>query len=262
MAIHPDFYDAELRGYDEHFRAATDVRRGDHVLDIGCGGGQTTRHAARAAAAADGSALGVDLSEPMLRHAREVSEAEGLRNVDFLHADAATHPFAPATFDLGISRFGTMFFADPVAAFANVGRALRPGARLVMLVWRGRDSNEWTTVIHQALSPGRPPLRPAAGPDAFSLADPAVTHDILDAAGFTGIGFTDVHEPVFYGPDVASALEAMLEFRTVDGLLADLDAESAAQARGRLRATLAAHDTGRGVLLDSRAWLVTAHVPG
>jgi len=255
MAIHPDFYDAELRWYDEHFRAATDVQRGDHVLDVGCGGGQTTRHAARAAA--DGSALGVDLSEPMLRHAREVSEAEGLRNVGFLRADAATHPFVPATSDLAISRFGTMFFADPVAAFANVGRALRPGARLVMLVWQGRDSNEWATVIQQALSPGRPPLRPAGGPDAFSLADPSVTQDILSAAGFTEIGFTDVHEPVFYGHDVESALEAMLEFSTVNDLLADLDAESAAQARDRLRATLAAHETGRGVLLDSRAWLVT-----
>ena len=186
-------------------------------------------------------------------------EAEGLRNVDFLEADAATHPFAPATFDLGISRFGTMFFADPVAAFANVGRALRPGARLVMLVWQGRARNEWATVIQQALSRGRPPRPPAAGPDAFSLGDPAVTQDVLGAAGFTDIGCTDVHEPVFYGPDVASALEVTLQFGGDGGLLADLDAASAAEARDRLRAALAAHDTGEGVLLDSRAWLVTAY---
>jgi SAM-dependent methyltransferase len=256
VAIDPDFYDAELRWYDEHFRAAADVRRDDHVLDVGCGGGQTTRHAARTAVA--GSALGVDPSAPMLRHARRRSEAEGLRNVGYLQADAGTHPFAAGTFDLCISRFGTMFFADPVAAFANVGRALRPGARLVMLVWQGRDHNEWATAISRALGPGRTPHRPAAGPDPFSLADPAVTQDVLTAAGFTGIGVTDVHQPVFYGPDVESALDATLDLYQATDLLAGLDAAARDHAVRTLRTALDAHDTDDGVLFDSRAWLVTA----
>jgi len=259
MALDPDFYDAELRRHDEHLRAAADVRRGDRVLDVGCGGGQTTRRAARAAVA--GTALGVDPSAPALRRARQLSEADGLRNVDYLQADAGAHPFAPATFDLCISRFGTMFFADPVAAFANVGRALRPGGRLAMLVWQGRDRNEWARAIHEALRPGEPPLRPA-GPDAFSLADPALTQDVLTAAGFTGIDVTDVHEPVFYGPDVESALDAVLGFRNVADLLAGLDPAAADAAVHRLRTTLAAHATPDGVLLDSHAWLVTATRPG
>jgi ubiquinone/menaquinone biosynthesis C-methylase UbiE len=127
-------YDSELGRYHERLRAAADVRTADRVLDIGCGTGQTTRDAARSAPS--GSALGVDVSGPMVERARRLSEQAGIRNVSFERADAQVHPFAPESFTLGISRFGTMFFADPVAAFANLGRALRPGARLVQLVWQ------------------------------------------------------------------------------------------------------------------------------
>ena len=96
------------------------------------------------------------------------------------------------------------------------------------------------------------------GPDAFSLADPAVTEGILTAAGFTDVSFTDVHEPVYYGPDSAAAFDAVLRLLKFGDLLADLDAAAAEQARTRLRSTLDAHDTGGGVYFDSRAWIVTA----
>src|SRR5690606_6861180 len=99
--------------------------------DVGCGTGQTTRDAARAAG--EGAAVGVDLSAAMLEHARRRAAEDGLSNASFLHGDAQVHPFEPASFDLAISRTGTMFFADPVAAFANVARALAPGGRLVMV---------------------------------------------------------------------------------------------------------------------------------
>jgi len=187
VALHPDFYDAELRWHNEHFRAAADV---------GCGTGQSTRQAARAAV--DGSALGADLSAPMLERARQLSDDEGLGNVSYRQADAETYPFPSARFDLCISRFGTMFFADPVAAFA-------------------------------------------------------VTQGILTAAGFT-----EVHEPVFYGPDITTAYDAVLSLGQAKHLLADLDAATTAHALQRLRASLAAHDTGNAVLFDSRAWIVTA----
>jgi SAM-dependent methyltransferase len=249
-------YDAELRRHNEHLRAAAAVRLTDRVLDVGCGAGESTRQAARAAV--DGSALGVDVSAPMLERARRLSDDEGLGNVDFHQADAESHPFASATFDLCISRFGTMFFADPVAAFANIGRALRPGARLVMLVWQSRSDNEWATVIDQALRLDRPPTRPVEGPNAFSLADPAVTEGILTGAGFTDVDFIDVHEPVFYGPDTDAAYDAVAGLWQVEHLLADLDTETGARAIGQLRSTLADHDTGNGVLFDSRAWIVTA----
>ncbi|MBQ1021823.1 class I SAM-dependent methyltransferase [Micromonospora sp. D93] len=247
-------YDAELRLHNELFRAAAHVGPRDRVLDIGCGTGQSTREAARAAAA--GSAVGVDLAAPMLERARQLSDDEGLTNITYQQADAQVHRFPPTYYDVCISRFGTMFFADPVAAFINIGSALRPSARLVLLVWQERDRNEWATSIRQALGPASATPR---GPDPFSLADPTVTEGVLTAAGFAEVSFTDVNKPVYYGPDSATAFDAVLGLWESKNLLANLDAAAAEQARTRLRATLDAHHTGGGVYFDSRAWIVTAH---
>ena len=246
-------YDAELRLHNELFRAATRVGAGDHVLDIGCGTGQSTREAARAAVA--GTAVGVDPSAPMLERARQLSDEQGLTNITYLQADAQVHPFPPTRFDLCISRFGTMFFADPAAAFTNIGRALRPAARLVMLVWQERDRNEWATAIRQTLTGESAMPR---GLDPFSLADPTDTERLLTAAGFSDVSFTDVHEPVYYGPDGATAFDAVLRLLKFNDVLANLDAAAAEQARTRLRATLDAHHRDGGVYFDSRAWIVAA----
>ena len=254
---HAAVFDAEARPHNERFRAAAGVSARDRVLDVGCGTGQTTRDAARAAV--DGNALGVDLSAQMLDHARRRSREEGLTNVSFLQADAQVHRFPAASFEVCISRFGTMFFADPVAAFRNIGHALRPGGRLVLMVWQARDRNEWTTAVREALAGDNPvPPPPAEGPHPFSLADPAVAGGILAAAGFADIGFTDVHEPVFYGPDSAVALDVVRGLRSTRDLLAGLDAGETEQALRRLRATLAAHQTGDGVVFDARTWIITA----
>ncbi|MEV4622301.1 class I SAM-dependent methyltransferase [Asanoa sp. NPDC049573] len=233
-------YDAELRPHNARLRAAAGVGPGDRVLDIGCGTGQTTREAAQAAVG--GHALGVDISAPMLERARKLSA--GLDNVSFEQADAQTHPFPPGRFDVCLSRFGTMFFADPVAAFGNIGRALRPKGRLVLLVWQPADRNEWTTMFGQAATTN--------GPNAFALADPAVTERILTAAGFAEVSFTDVHEPAYYGRDTAAACDNVLRLWKPDD----------ERARDRLRDVIAAHDTGDGVYFDSRAWLVTARTAG
>ena len=254
MSDPPDLfdYDAELRLHNEHFRAAACVGTRDRVLDIGCGTGQSTREAANAAV--DGSAVGVDVSAPMLERARLLSTEQGLTNVTYEQADAQVHRYPPASFDVCISRFGTMFFTEPVAAFTNIGRALRPAARLVLLVWQERDRNEWATAIRQALTASATPR----GPDAFSLADPVVTEGVLTAAGFADVSFSEVHEPVYYGPDSGAAFDAVLRLLKFGDLLADLDAPAAEQARTRLRSTLDAHDTAGGVYFDSRAWIVTA----
>jgi ubiquinone/menaquinone biosynthesis C-methylase UbiE len=116
-------YDAELRLLNQALRLAYGIERHDRVLDVGCGTGQTTREAARMAV--EGSVLGIDLSAVAIDRARELARAKGIRNVTFLRADAQAYPFPSERFDLVVSRFGTMFFRDPVAAFANVGRALR-----------------------------------------------------------------------------------------------------------------------------------------
>jgi ubiquinone/menaquinone biosynthesis C-methylase UbiE len=120
-------YDSELRRYDEVLRRAHAIQPNDRVLDIGCGMGQTTCEAARAALA--GSALGVDISAVAVERARELARAQGIRNVTFECADAQVHAFPKGHFDLVMSRFGTMFFADPAAAFANIGQALHPAGR-------------------------------------------------------------------------------------------------------------------------------------
>src|SRR5688572_20581928 len=133
MPISLDFYDVELRAHHERLRAAYGISPGDEVVDIGCGTGLTTREAAGAAAPA--AVVGVDVSERMLERARQLTEAERIDNVRYELGDAQVHRFDRARFDVAISRFGTMFFADPAAAFANVGAALRPRARLVLLVW-------------------------------------------------------------------------------------------------------------------------------
>ncbi|HSK96430.1 MAG TPA: methyltransferase domain-containing protein [Euzebyales bacterium] len=250
-----DFYDAELRRHNVHFRAAADVRPGDHVVDIGCGTGRTTREAARAAG--NGSALGVDVSAPALERARRIAAAEGLRNITFAHGDAQSHRFSSAHFDLCISRFGTMFFTDPIAAFTNIGRALRPGARLVLLVWQDADRNEWFTAVRQALAGSTPPSPTDGDLEPFSLADPARTQRLLTAAGFADVAFTAVHEPVSYGPDPHAAYHAVLGLKHAVDLLARLDPATRAGAADRLRATLVAHHAGSGVLFDSRAWIVT-----
>lgn len=251
-----DFYDAELRRYEVHFRAAARVGPRDRVLDIGCGAGGSTREAARSAV--EGSATGVDVSAAMLDRARRLAGAEDLHNVAFEQGDAQTHPFPTAHVDVCISRFGTMFFTDPVAAFANVGAAMRRGARLVLLVWQDAHDNEWFTAVREALAGARPPAPTASDLEPFSLADPTTTRGILTAAGFDDVDLTAVHEPVHYGPDPAAAHDAVLRLRHARDLLDRLDPAAAEPATERLRATLAAHHTDDGVVFDSRAWIVTA----
>jgi SAM-dependent methyltransferase len=229
-------YDAELVRYAAVLQRAWSLRPGDRVLDVGCGGGATTVEAARVASAV----LGVDVSAAAVSRARAL--AGGLPNVTFSCTDAQTHEFAPGSFDLAISRFGTMFFADPVAAFANIRRALKPAGRLVMLVWQSADRNEWDVTIRRAL--GSPP---PTGPDAFSLAEPA---PVLEAAGFDDIALTDVREPVYYGPDVAAALAWIRGFAVMRDAPAD--------ALSRLADALSKRLTEDGIWFDSRAWLVTA----
>lgn len=250
-------YDAELRLHNERLRRAYGVQRHDHVLDIGCGTGQTTREAARMASA--GSAVGVDISALVIERARELAQEEGLRNVTFEPADAQVHRFPPEHFDLAISRFGTMFFDDLAAAFANIARAVRPAGRLVMMVWQGHERNEWAVAMNRSLTGTEGSVAVASdGPDPFSLSDPATVEVILDAAGFADVTFIDVHEPVYYGPDVATALDWVRGFACTNEVLKHLDPAAAAGAIERLRETLDEHASQEGVWFDSRAWIVTA----
>jgi SAM-dependent methyltransferase len=249
----PSDYDAELQLHDEVLRRAYDVQPWHHVLDIGCGTGQTTREAARVAQT--GSASGVDIRASAIERAREFAQQQGVRNVTFECADAQVHHFPQERFDLVISRFGTMFFADPVAAFANIRLALCPAGRLVMAVWQASERNEWDVAIRQALAG---PKVPSAGLEPFSLADPPTTTAILDAAGFADVTITDLSEPVYYGPDLPAALAWVQGFRYVGDALGRLNPAAVAHALERLRDVLSAHMSDTGIWFGSRAWIVTA----
>lgn len=248
-----DFYDAELAIHNAHLRVAAAIERSDHVLDIGCGAGQTTRDAARVTDR--GRAHGIDLSAPMLQIARQRSSAEGLTNITFEAGDAQDHVFDQAAFDKCISRFGVMFFADPAAAFVNIASAIKPGGGFAFMVWQSQDRNEWATAIHDALDPDLT-VQAAAG-RAFSLSEPSVTADLLETAGFTAIAFHEIDEPVFYGPDPATALATIAAFDTVRRALALPEAVTA--IRARLLAMLEKHQTHQGVQFQSRAWMVTGY---
>jgi len=253
-------YDSELRLHNEVLRQSSAIRHDENVLDIGCGAGQTTRDAARAAPA--GSALGIDISAAMIARARELASAEGLSNVRFETGDAQTWHFPPQHFDVAISRFGTMFFGDPVAAFSNIRNALKAGGRLAMLVWQAREANEWSVAIQQSLAPeDRPPGAAAATPNAFALADPGAVEQLLSAAGFAGATFRDVREPVYYGGSVEAALDWIRGFLCTKELLERIGTAAAERVLDRLRETLAKHQRTDGVWFDSRAWSVTAHCP-
>jgi SAM-dependent methyltransferase len=250
-------YDAELRIHNARLRRVYEIGLDDRVIDIGCGTGQTTRDAAHTAVA--GSVLGVDTSAPAIERARELAYGEGLHNVTHAVADAQVHTFEEEGFDVAISRFGTMFFSEPTSAFHNIARALRPGARLVMMVWQDHDRNEWALSIDTALAADQAsrPL-PTDAMDPFSLGDPSAVARILDAAGFVDMSFIDVHEPVHYGRDVAAALDWVRGFADVRKTLQQLDPASRGQALDRLIRTLEDHARADGIWFDSRAWIVIA----
>ncbi|MGY1781153.1 class I SAM-dependent methyltransferase [Geodermatophilus sp. SYSU D01036] len=252
-AAQADRFDRSVARYDAAFLAAADLRPGDRVLDVGCGTGRTTREAARRT----GSALGVDLSSAMLEVARRRAADEGLTGARFEQADAQVAAFPPAAFDVAISRTGAMFFADPVAALANVGRALVPGGRLVLLVWQAAEANEWITEITGALAAGRPlPSPPPGAPGPFSLADPARIRAVLTAAGHRQVEVEGLAEPEWWGADADEALTFVLGL--AGWLLDGLDPAARDRAVADLRRRLEAHAGPGGVELGSAAWLVTA----
>lgn len=256
-AAHADRYEATAPGYWQALLSAVPIRSDQTILDIGCGTGRSTRDLARMVPS--GSVLGVDLSAKMLDQARLRADAAGLANATFAQVDAQVHPFPEAAFDIVTSVFGAMFFADPVAAFANIRRSLRPGGALALLAWRDLLDNEWVAAIREALSLGRTlPLPPVGAPGPFALADRDNTAGILRQAGFGGIRFDEVSEPIRFGDDPDDAFSFVSTFGITRGLTHDLDEAGRVAALEALHASLVAHDTDDGVVYRGSAWLVTA----
>jgi SAM-dependent methyltransferase len=248
-------YDNGVAAYRQPFLDVAAIDSTARVLDVGCGAGQTTRDAAKLAS--DGYALGVDLSSRMVELARQIAERDGLENTEFQQVDVQSHPFDEKTFDLAISRTGVMFFGDPVAAFRNIGRALRAQGRLVVMVWQAFERNEWISSFFAALAAGRDmPPPPATGPGPFSLGDPERVRTLLSDAGFDDVRLTERREPMYFGRDADDGCRFITG--QFDGALRGLDADARARAVDALRASMAAHHTERGVFYESAAWFVEA----
>ncbi|RKS09311.1 methyltransferase family protein [Nocardiopsis sp. Huas11] len=250
-------YDEMLAAYTPPLLDAAGITAEQRVLDVGCGAGVTTCAAARAARG--GEAVGVDLSRPLLEHARRRAGGQGLDHVRFEEADAQVHPFPEAAFDTAISRFGTMFFADPVAAFGNIARAMAPRGRLAFLCWQRPQDIDWTRTLRAALAPFvELPTPDTDGPGPYSLAEPRRTRELLAAGGFDEIAIESVREPVSLGGDMAEAMAFVSEMGPVRGPLSEVDPATRTRALDSLRNALAAHRADDGVRVGSAAWLVTA----
>ena len=241
-------------GLHEPLLAAAAIGAHDRVLDVGCGTGQATRLAARAAV--DGHATGVDLSRPMIEQAREIAWEAGLANTTFMAADAQVHPFAPRSFDVAISHFGTMFFADPAAAFTNIARALRFDGRLVFVVPRSVLQVEWFTVPYSAVAGHSP-----EGDDVsrmFSLASADVVLPLLHGAGFDPVELTRLDRTMRFGPDALAAAE----FYADSGPMRVLAERSPELTRDRLiemlLPVLEPYADSDGVHIPGAHWLVEA----
>ncbi|MFK8907810.1 class I SAM-dependent methyltransferase [Streptomyces sp. YS-3] len=260
-ARHQDRWNAVNEGFNEPLLDAAALTAQSRVLDIGCGAGQTTRLAARRAPR--GCALGLDLSGPMLAEARARAEREGLRNIAFTRGDAQVHPLEPAAHDCAISRYGVMFFADHVAAFGNIGRALRPGGRLAFVCPADAGANGWVEALLalRGLLPLGDLARPGL-PGMFSLADPDRIREVLTAAGFTRITVTRRQAYGTWGSGAADAAEFLLGTGPGSHLMAQVDEATGAGARRTLEEWLRPHEAADGtVRLLSTSWLVTADRP-
>jgi SAM-dependent methyltransferase len=238
-------------------------RPGERVLDIGCGCGDTTFAIARIVGDR-GSALGVDVSEPMLAVAREHAREAGLPHLEFRHADAAEAELPPGN-DLLFSRFGVMFFSQPAAAFRHMRKSLRPGARCVFVCWRAPRNNAWAmaplSAARAAMGVSPPPADPDA-PGPFAFADDARVRRILADAGFEDIVFTRHDAPVAYGATPRAAAERALRVGPASRFardMGDANLPRILEAVAQALAGLAGPD-GQVKLVGS-AWIVTANNP-
>jgi SAM-dependent methyltransferase len=254
--------DRQIGPHGERAIARLAPAPGERVLDLGCGCGDSALALARRVAPG-GSVLGLDLSEPMLARARERAAAAGLANVAFRVADVQSARLDAGSFDAAFSRFGVMFFADPVAAFRNVRSALRPGGRLVFACWRPVKENPWVLVPMAAAAPllTLPPPPPEGAPGPFAFGDAERVRGILAAAGFEGIAFEPADVPMTPGGgDLDEAADTFLHVGPLASVLREANAGEALreQVRGAVRKAFEPHLRGGRVELGSAIWLVQA----
>ncbi len=263
------FRDILMNGLSHHSEVWLNglaITPGARIVDVGCGWGDTALELARKSGP-DGQVLGLDCVERFLLKGRADAAAAGLKNVRFVAADVQTYPF-DASFDLCFSRFGMMFFENPVAAMRSIHSALKPGGDLVFIVWRDLSENPWVglprTVVQNYLPPPGNDAR-TCGPGPFSMADPGVVSKQLQAAGFEDIDFTATDGPVTVGDSLRNAID----FQLAIGPAGEVFREAGALAEERrdeieaaLRKALSPYQQQDGsIVMPSGSWRVSARKP-
>jgi SAM-dependent methyltransferase len=241
------------------------VRPGDCVIDVGCGTGATTMQLA-AAVGAHGSVLAIDISDPLMAVARRRCLEEGHGNVRLIRADAQTHRFERGCHDLVVSRFGVMFFDDPVGAFRNLAGALRPRGRLAFACWGPLEANPWFALALQIgierLGPPAP--QPPRAPGPLALSEPDYVEEILSAAGFADVLIERTEIWLPGAPSARQEAELAGQVGPLARLLRERGADEATQAElvGALTERLATYLTADGIRMPAMLHLVTATAPG
>jgi ubiquinone/menaquinone biosynthesis C-methylase UbiE len=262
-----DLLTTGLGAHGEAALAAHPPNPGDRVLDVGCGFGDATQRLVQLVRP-NGSALGIDVSENFIETASREAKDAGLSNIGFMVGDAQVTEFEQE-FDYAFSRMGVMFFGNPVVAMRNIQRALVPGGRLCVVVWRKREDNEWVyraeKVVEKYLEAPEDSDEPTCGPGPFSMASADTTSDILLGAGFEEVEFRRSDLPVTIGHDLDHAIAFNLALGPAGEVLR-LSGENADQVRPRieadLRKTLADFVQPDGeVVAPASTWIVSARAP-
>jgi ubiquinone/menaquinone biosynthesis C-methylase UbiE len=255
-----------LSHHSEAVFPALPVKPGDRVLDVGCGFGDTAIRLAERVGP-EGAVVGIDCCDAFLNFAREETAARGLKNVSFMRGDAEI-ALPAENFDFVFARFGTMFFANPVAGLRNMRKALRPGGRMVHIVWRRRADNPWLSMAKDVVLRFLP--EPGAdaqtcGPGPFSMADEQTVTAMMRAAGYENIEFRRVDAPVLVGKDVKDAIAFQLAIGPAGEVVREAGA-LAEEKRVEIEAALAEAISRQGVategiIMDSSSWVISATNP-
>jgi len=254
-----------LGAHGEAAIAAHPPQPGDRVLDLGCGFGDTTQRLA--GLVGKGEAVGLDVSEPFIEAARHDATDAGVANVSFAVADVQVADLG-GPFDYVFSRMGLMFFANPVAALANVRSAMRPGARLCAAVWRRKLDNDWLhraeLVVDEYLEHPEETDEPTCGPGPFSMANADTVSEQLKIAGFEEISLRRCDIPIKIGNDLDQAVDLMLAIGPageVMRLWGDRVDEIRPKITREIREALTEFDGPEGVYAPASTWLIGATAP-
>jgi len=248
--------DSSLAPLSELAIEAANIVEGERVIDVGCGCGST----AIAMAQRGARVWGIDVSAPMLAKAKE--RASGLSNVTFSETDAATQHYS-ADHQLIFSRFGVMFFADPVAAFVNLRQGLTDEGRLLFVCWQAAIKNDWIMVAGRAVQPflsvsdASDAIDPNA-PGPFAFADSDRIHSILNQSGYADIDITSVTPNLTMGQDLDEAMRLQAQIGPVARVIAELQEDKKGEAIAAARMALGEHQSSTGINLGAAAWIVSA----